>query len=537
MKYIVIGGIAGGPSFATRLSRIDENAEIIILEKGTAISVASCAIPYYLSGVIKNRDDLVERTPEILKQKNNIDVRLNNEVNRIDPANKKLTITNLQTGEQYTEGYDRLVLATGARPTFPSIPGIEDAPNAFILRSISQADKIKEFIDQKHPQSVIVVGAGTIGIELAEAFKELGLDVSIVEQSGQVAAPFDSEITDIIKEHLEQKGIHLYLNQTVASIADGGHTVNYADGTAHTTDMVFLGTGVKPNSEIAKEAGILTTPDGHIPVDDRLATNVEDIYAIGDVIETTSLIDNQPIASLLSSAANRQGHLLADILNGEPFRYHGFIGAGATKIFDLTASFVGYTEQALIQKGVTNYKTVFITPYDHAYFYPDADRVNFKLIFEDGTGKILGGQAVGKHGIDKRISQLSVAITGNLSVFDLPALEIPYSPPYSSTRDILNIAGYVAINQLTNKFNSIKLTDIPVEDYDHAVFLDIREDDKKMTGTITPTIHIPLSELRERIHEIPANQKVYITFRKGLGPYNASRILAGNGINAIIIEE
>ncbi|WP_268912491.1 FAD-dependent oxidoreductase [Lentilactobacillus sp. SPB1-3] len=537
MKYVVVGGIAGGPSFATRLSRIDAQAEIVLLEQNSAISVASCAIPYYLSGVIKQRDQLIERTPEILKEKNNIDVRLNNQVTAINPDDKQVMVLNQLTGEKYAESYDRLILATGARPTLPKIPGIDSADNAFVLRSLTQADQIKEYLDNHEPKSVIIVGAGTIGLELAESFKEVGMDITIVEQSEQIAAPFDSEITDVIKQELSDQGVRLLLNQTITSIEDNGHKVVYSGGSTHNPDMIFLGTGIQPNSKLAQEAGIKVTEDGHIPVDDHFKTNVEDIYAIGDVIQTTSLIDHHPINSLLSSAANRQGHLLADILNGEPFKYKGFIGTGATKIFNLTASFVGYTEQELIQRGATNYKTVFITPYDHAYFYPDADRVNLKLIFENGTGKILGGQAVGRHGVDKRISQLSVAITGNLSVYDLPALEIPYSPPYSSTRDILNIAGYVAINQLSDRLKTIKLSDIPMEDYQNAVFLDIREKDKKMTGTINPTIHIPLSELRARIKEIPADKQVYITFRPGLGAYNASRILAGNGINAIIIEE
>lgn len=301
--------------------------------------------------------------------------------------------------------------------------------------------------------------------------------------------------------------------------------------------MLFLGTGVKPNSEIAQAAGIKLSADQHIIVDKHLKTNINDIYAIGDVIETTSVITGKPVPSLLSSAANRQGHLLADILNGSPLEYKGFIGAGVSKFFDLTASFVGFTEQMLQQIGITNYKTVFITPFDRAYFYPNADRVNFKLIYEDKTGKILGGQAVGRNGIDKRIAELSVAITGNLSAFDLPSLEIPYSPPYSSTRDVLNIAGYVAINQMTNKSATIKLADIPKEDMQNAVFLDIREAGKPATGSIKPTLNIPLTELRDRINEIPKNKKVYITFRKGLGPYNASRVLAGKGIKAIMIEE
>lgn len=496
MKVLVIGGIAGGPSFATRLRRINEDAEIIIFERGAAISVASCALPYYLGGLIKDRSAVIERTPEILKQKNNIDVRLFNEVTQINPDDKTVAVKNLQTGDTYTEDYDKLVIATGASPTVPEISGIHDANNAFVLRAVTDADKIKSFIDEKHPKTVTVLGAGSIGIEVSEAFVDNQMDVTIIEQTGHVAAPFDPEITDIVADELKKQGVHVILNESVKEIQDHGHTLILDDGSVHQTDMLFLGTGVKPNSEIAGATGISLSDDHHIIVDNHLQTNIPDIYAIGDVIETTSLITGKPIPSLLSSAANRQGHLLADMLNGSPLEYKGFISAGVSKFFDLTASFVGFTEQTLQQMGITNYRTVFITPFDRAYFYPNADRVNFKLIYEDQTGKILGGQAVGRNGIDKRIAELSVAITGNLTAFDLPSLEIPYSPPYSSTRDVLNIAGYVAINQLTNQSATIKINDIPDDDLKNAVFLDIREVGKPVTGSIKPTLNIPLSKLQ-----------------------------------------
>lgn len=537
MKVLVIGGIAGGPSFATRLRRINENAEIILFERGSAISVASCALPYYLGGLITDRSAVIERTPAILKQKNNIDVRLYHEVASIDPSQKLVHVTNLQTGQSSTESYDKLVIATGASPSTPAIKGIEKADNAFVLRALTDADKIKAFLETAHPKRVTILGAGTIGIEVAESFVHNGMAVTIVEQSDQVAAPFDSEIADIVAEELKAKGVHVLLHHTIKEITDHGRTLIFDDGSTHQTDMLFLGTGVQPNSQLAKNAGIQLSDDGHIIVNHQLQTNLPDIYAIGDVIETTSLITGQPTPSLLSSAANRQGHLLADILNGAPLTYKGFIGAGVAKFFDLTVSYVGYTEQALQQAGINDYRSVFITPFDHAYFFPNADRVNFKLLYQDKTGKILGGQAVGKTGIDKRISQLSVAITGNLNVADLPALEIPYSPPYSSTRDVLNIAGYVAINQLTHRSATIKLANIPEADFKTAFFLDIREPGKPQAGSVTPTLNIPLSELRDRISEVPTDRKVYITFRKGLGPYNASRILAGKGINAIMIEE
>ncbi|MBU9790154.1 FAD-dependent oxidoreductase [Lentilactobacillus sp. G22-6] len=537
MKVLVIGGIAGGPSFATRLRRINEDDEIIIFERGAAISVASCAMPYYLGGVVSDRSKLIERTPEILKQRNNIDVRLFNEVTSINPANKSVTVKNLKTGDVYQESYDQLVIATGASPVVPPIKGIENAGNAFVLRAITDADKLMTYLAAKRPKTVTILGAGAIGIEVAEAFVRRQMDVTIVDQADQVASPYDPEIASIVKDELIKQGVHVILNNGIKEIRNNGHTLVFEDGSLHQTAMLFLGTGVRPNSQLAEAAGIRLSPDHHVIVDDHLQTNLPDIYAIGDVIETTSLINGLPIPSVLSSPANRQGHLLADIMTDAPVTYKGFVGAGVTKFFDLTASYVGYTESALKQLGITNYKTVFITPYDRAYFFPNADRVNFKLIYEEKTGKLLGGQAVGKHGIDKRIAELSVAITGNLTAFDLPALEIPYSPPYSSTRDVLNIAGYVAIRELTNRSKTVKVSAISAEDRQNAFFLDIREPGTESAGSINPTANIPLSQLRDRIEEIPKDKKIYITFRKGIGPYNASRILDGKGYDVTTIDE
>ncbi|MHC5373308.1 FAD-dependent oxidoreductase [Enterococcus sp. LJL120] len=537
MKVLVIGAVAGGPSFATRLRRLDESIEIIMLERGANISYASCALPYYLGGVIDDRDSLIERTPESLKIKNNLDVRIFNEVTKIDPQAKAVSVTNLKTNESYVETYDKLVISAGARPVFPQIDGLAEANNAFVLRSVSDADAIKNFMEQENPQKVTILGAGIAGLELAENFKHRGMAVTLVEQLPQVAYTYDQEIADILYEKLIAEDIRVFLGETATEISENGRKLRLADGQEIEQEMLIFATGVKPNNEVAAAAGIALAADQHIIVDDQLRTNIADIYAIGDVIETTSVITGLPIPSLLSSAANRQGHLLADIFVGNPLRYRGFIGSGVGKVFDLTASFVGYTEAMLKAVGITNYKTIFITPFDHAYFYPGATRLNLKLIFDADSGKILGGQAVGEKGVDKRIGELSVAITGNLSVFDLPDLELPYSPPYSTTRDPLNTAGYVAINQLSNVAATIKLADIPEADFQTAFFLDIREAGKAATGSVTATANIPLSELRERLTEVPTDQRVYLTFRKGLNNYNAARILAGAGIQALIIEE
>ncbi|MDT2760448.1 FAD-dependent oxidoreductase [Enterococcus xiangfangensis] len=537
MKFVVIGGVAGGPSFATRLRRLNEEHEIVIYERGEDISYASCALPYYLGGVIDDLDSLIERTPEILKVKNNIDVFPKHEVQSIDPDKKQLVVKNLQTGAETTTNYDKLVISSGARPTLPPIEGANEATNGFILRSVTDAAEIKTYIDKHDPKSVLVLGAGVMGLELAENFKHRGLDVTLVDQLPQVAFPYDEEIADLIYDKLIENGLKIHLSTRVEKINHAGKEVVLSDGTILNPDLILFATGVAPNNEMTQNAGIKLAEDGQIIVNDQLETNVPDIYAIGDIIKTTSLVTGLATSSMLSSAANRQGHMLADIVNGTPMRYRGYIGAGVAKIFDYTASYAGMTEHALKAAGITNYKSIFVTPFDHAYFYPEAKRLNLKIIFDATSGKILGGQAVGEKGVDKRMGELSVAITGNLTVFDLPDLELPYSPPYSTTRDPLNIAGYVAINQMTNVVETIKAADIPAEDLATAFFLDIRETDKAKSGSIEASKNIPMNELRERINEIPRDRKVYITFRKGLNTYTSARILAGFGIPAILIEE
>lgn len=537
VKIVVIGGVAGGPSFATRLRRLNEEHEIVIYERGENISFASCALPYYLGGVIEDLDSLIERTPEILKIKNNIDVLIKHEVEAIDPDKKELIVKDLTTGESTTTNYDKLVISAGARPTLPPIKGAETAKNGFVLRSVTDAADIKSFIDEQDPQNVLVLGAGVMGLELAENFKHRGMDVTLVDQLPQVAFPYDEEIADLIYDKLIEKGLNVRLSTRIEEIHQAGKEVLLSDGTSLYPEMIIFATGVAPNNEVAKTAGIELSDDGQIIVNDQLETNVSDIYAIGDIIKTTSVVTGLATSSMLSSAANRQGHMLADMINGTPMRYRGYIGAGVAKIFDYTASYAGMTEHALKAAGITNYKSVFVTPFDHAYFYPGAKRLNLKIIFDAASGKILGGQAVGEKGVDKRMGELSVAITGNLTVFDLPDLELPYSPPYSTTRDPLNIAGYVAINQMTNVVETIKAADIPAEDLANAFFLDIREPDKAKSGSIEATKNIPMNELRERINEIPRDRKVYITFRKGLNTYTSVRILAGFGIPAVLIEE
>ncbi|WP_203650336.1 FAD-dependent oxidoreductase [Secundilactobacillus yichangensis] len=537
MKVIVIGGIAGGPSFATRFRRLNEQNEIIILERGEHISVASCALPYYLGGVITDRDSLIERTPAILKQKNNIDVRVHSEVTAIDPKRHVVSVKNLDGGEQYEESYDKLVLATGARPVLPPIKNIESATNVFTLRSLADADRVKNYLRLESPKRVAILGAGAAGVELSENFRRLGLSVTLLDQANQVMLPYDIEMAGFLRDELMKNGVDVKLSETVTSVEDNGHLLHLSDGSVLTTDMLVVVTGVLPNSELAGNAGIKLSADGHIVVDGQLATSAADVYAIGDVIETTSRITGLPIPSMLSSAANRQGHLLADILNGEPLYYPGFIGVSVVKVFNLTVSMVGYSEQMLQAAGVTNYDSLFITPFDHAYFYPNAKRLNIKLLYESDTGKVLGGQFVGENGVDKRAGELSAAIAGGLTIDDLPSIELPYSPPFSAPRDPLNLAGYVGINQRQQANQIVRYSDLTEPERWDGTFLDIHEEGKPVSGKIDSDLAIPLTELRDRLKEIPIGHTVYILYRKGLGPYNASRILAGNGYDVKIVTD
>lgn len=537
MEIVVIGGIAAGPSFATRLRRLNEQHQITIYERSQEISIATCAMPYVIGGIVPDRQSIVERTPEQLQVKNNIDVKVRHEVETIDPEAKQLTVKNLTTGETFTKHYDRLILATGARPKLPDIPGAKEADIALTLRNTMHLDRILAYIDEHQPQSAVIIGAGLQGIEVGENLIHRGIALTIIDSAGSVAAPYDEDVAELIAETMRQEGTNLLLNTTVTAIKDHGHRLELSNGDTIATDMLLFMNGVTPNNEVLKAAGVALSADGHVPVDDQLRTNIPDIFAIGDIIQTQSVITGNPINSVLSSAANRQGHLLADIIEGEDLHYPGFIWASVAKVFDHTASFVGYTENLLQQEGITDYDTVWITPYDHAYFYPGASRLTFKLIFDPETGKIYGAQAYGQEGVDKRIAEVSVAISGHLTVWDLPQLELPYSPPYSATRDILNVAGYVAINHMQNRVANIAVDDLTPTELATGYFLDIREANRPQQGTITPSANIPLSVLREHIAEIPTDRPVYITFRKGIAPYNAARILAGNGIVAKLIKE
>lgn len=533
MKYLVIGGNASGASFATRMRRIDDHAEIVIINQGPYISYASCAMPYYIGGVIEDRDKLIERTPEGMSKKSNIDVRVNQTATNVNTDDKTVTIYDQKLGTSYDEDYDVLLISTGTSNVELKIPGLTDAKNVYSLFSIPDADKIKAAINDDNIKTVTMIGAGAKGLEIADNLVRLGLKVTMINHRPDVDPPYDPEITKIMRETLKEHGVQLVLNVEVTDVANGGKTVTLSDNTTIDQDMIIVAAGGHPNTDFLKETPIEMTPQGQIIVDDHLMTSVEDVYATGDIIQTKNYISDKPIVSFLSGPANRQGHLLADNLGGENISYK-FLPNAVSKLFDQTVSFIGYTRHTLAADGITDYQWLYITPFNHPTYYPGFSRINLVLMFDSKTGQILGGEAIGKDGIDKIIGELSMAIYANMTIFDLAGAPTPYSPPYSTTRSPLNIAAYVAISMFENKFTTIRPEDIKTKD---NFFLDVRELGSKETGTIAATRQIPASELKFRLDEVPRDKNVYITYHPGTANYQAARLLAENGIHADVIME
>ena len=440
-KILIVGGVAGGATVAARLRRLDETANIIMFERGEYISFANCGLPYYIGQVITERDALLVQTVEGMSKRFNLDIRNFSEVTAIDPDKKEVTVKNVQTGQEYKESYDELILSPGANPVKPPIPGLADADNVFTLRNIPDTDAIKAFVDQKQPKEAVVIGGGFIGIEMAENLVERGVKVHLVEMLDQVMAPFDFEMAQILHAHMIDHGVDLVLGDGVDSFKDNGNTIVLKSGREIHTDLTILSIGVKPENELAVSAGIEMGPRGHIKVNDKLETSKPHLYALGDAIETQDRIYGQPASIALASPANRQARILADILNGIDVRYKGALGTSVAKVFDMTASSTGKNEKNLRQMGIDNYKVVHLHPLSNAGYYPTAMPLDFKLIFEVPSGRILGAQAVGYTGVEKRIDVIATAIAGGLTVRDLEDVELAYAPPFSSAKDPVNMAG------------------------------------------------------------------------------------------------
>ncbi|MGM9931961.1 CoA-disulfide reductase [Pradoshia sp.] len=530
MKILIVGGVAGGASAAARLRRLSEKDEIIMFEKGEYISFANCGLPYYVGEVIQNRNKLLVQTVEGMGTRFNLDIRNWTEIIQINREDKTVTARKVATGEEYTESYDVLILSPGASPIKPPIEGISDANNVYTLRNIPDTDRIKEKVDREKPEKAVVIGGGFIGLEIAENLHERGVDVTIVDKSSQVMAPIDYEMAQIVHAHLREKGVHLLLEENVSAILDGGKKVRLDSGKELDADMILLAIGVKPESMIAKEAGLEVGRNGAIKVNEHMQTSDPSIYAVGDVIEVKDYIHGTDTYIPLAWPANRQGRLVADHIHGKEAVYNGTLGTSIAKVFDLSVASTGSNEKMLKRQGVP-YEVVHVTPNSHAGYYPGAAQINLKLIFDKESGRIYGAQAVGKDGVDKRIDVIATAIKGNMTVLDLTDIEIAYAPPYSSAKDPVNMAGYAATNIMEGMAETVQWHEIDEIVANGGYLLDVRSPGEVAKGAIKGSVNIPIDELRGRLDEIPQDKDLYVTCQVGMRGYLAARILEGNGIS------
>lgn len=530
-KIVIVGGVAGGATAAARLRRLSEKYRIVLFERGEYISFANCGLPYYIGGVIRDRNRLLLQTVEGMSKRFNIDLRVMTEVTAIHRDRKTVTAKNLLTGEEYEESYDKLILSPGAKPIMPPIPGLDQAKGVFTLRTIPDTDRIKAYVEEEKPSSAVVIGGGFIGLEMAENLVERGVKVSLVERSDQVLRPLDYEMAAIIHDYLGECGVQLYLEDGLKAIEKEGRLLRLQSGKTLEADMIILAAGVQPESELAREAGLELGVRGAIKVNQRLQTSDPDIYAIGDAVEVKNYIHGFPTHVPLAGPANRQGRLVADILHGLDAQYKGVLGTAVIKIFKLTAASTGNSEKVLKQFGIP-YEVVHVYPANHAIYYPNAKYMTLKLIFDRETGKIFGAQAVGEEGVDKRIDVIATAIKGGLTVRDLPDLELAYAPPYSTAKDPVNIAGYAATNILDGMVETLQWHELDDHFAEGGILLDVRTALEVKAGGVDGAVHIPLDELRERLAELPKDKTICVMCGVGLRAYLACRILTENGFRA-----
>lgn len=532
MKIIIIGGVAGGATTAARIRRVDETAEIILLEKGKHISYANCGLPYYIGGVIEEREKLFVQTPEAFSTRFRVDVRTENEVIFID--RKKKTVTVRQSSEDtYEESYDKLLISTGASPVRPPLPGI-DLPGIFTLRNVTDTDRIKEYINSHSPRKAVVVGAGFIGLEMAENLHAQGAKVSIVEMGNQVMAPIDFSMASLVHQHLMDKGVNLYLEQAVASFEREGKglKVTFKNGQSISADIVILSIGVRPETSLARAAELTIGPVGGIAVNNYLQTSDEAIYAIGDAIEYRHPITGKPWLNYLAGPANRQGRIVADNILGAKIPYEGSIGTSIAKVFDMTVASTGLPGKRLRLEGI-DYMSSTIHPASHAGYYPDAMPMSIKITFDKQTGRLYGGQIVGYDGVDKRIDELALVIKHQGTVYDLMKVEQAYAPPFSSAKDPVAIAGYVAEDMITGKTNPVYWRELRDIEMENKFLLDVRTQDEFALGSLPGAVNIPLDELRDRMSELPKDRMIYTFCTVGLRGYLAYRILTQHGFDKV----
>lgn len=527
-KVLIIGGVAGGASAAARLRRLDENAQIMMFERGPYISFANCGLPYHIGGAIKDRNRLLVQTPEKMKQRFNIDVRTQSEVTAIDRQAKQVTVHDLKTERYYHESYDTLVLSPGAEPVRPPLPG-NSLPGVYTLRNIPDMDAIKQHIEHKGAKKAVIVGGGYIGLEMAEALVERGLKVSLVELAGQVMGTVDPEMAAPLHQELELHGTQLYLGCSLTEITAAGEGLNVllSTGEAVETDLVILAIGVRAESRLAKEAGLEIGQRGGIVVNERMQTSDPAVYAVGDAVEVEDFVGGYQTLIPLAGPANRQGRIAADNICGRDSTYHKTQGTAICKVFNLAVAVTGMNEKSLKRTGI-NYQKVYVHPASHAGYYPGASQISLKLLYDPAGGKILGAQAVGTKGVDKRIDVLAVAIRAGLTVYDLQDMELSYAPPYGSAKDPINYAGFAAVNSIKGDAPICHTEDILALG-ENQLLLDVRTPDEAQAGTISGAVNIPVDDLRNRLGELSRDKEIIAFCQVGLRGYLACRILMQKG--------
>ena len=530
MKVVIVGGVAGGATAAARIRRLNEQAEIVVFERSGYISYANCGLPYYIGDVITDPEDLTLQTPESFFSRFRVNMRVRHEVTAIHPDRKTVSVKNLQTGEEFEEGYDKLILSPGAKPTQPRLPGV-GLDKLFTLRTVEDTFRIKEYIDRNHPKSAVLAGGGFISLELAENLRELGMEVTIVQRPKQLMNPFDPDMAAFIHAEVRKHGVRLALGHTVEGFEEknGGVDVLLKDEAPLHADMVILAIGVSPETTLAKDAGLELGIKGSIVVNDRMETSVSDIYAVGDAVQVKHFVTGQDALISLAGPANKQGRIAADNICGGDSHYTGSQGSSVIKVFDMTAATTGVNETNARKAGL-DVDTVILSPMSHAGYYPGGKVMTMKVVFEKETYRLLGAQIVGYEGVDKRIDVLATAIRAGLKATELKDLDLAYAPPYSSAKDPVNMAGFMIENIAKGVLKQWHLADVDTLPRDGSVtLLDTRTVGEFAHGHMDGFSNIPVDELRGRLDELDKGKPVYVICQSGLRSYIACRILAGNG--------
>lgn len=531
MKVVIVGGVAGGATAAARLRRLDESAEIIILERSGYVSYANCGLPYYVGHVIEDAAQLTLQTPEQFRARFGIDVRVHHEVTALHPQRKSVSVRNLESGAVYEESYDKLLLSPGAKAVQPPLPGADD-PRVFTLRTVEDTLRIRQYLDTQHPKRALIIGGGFIGLEAAENLMHAGVQTTLVQLDNQLMPPLDYDMATALHAYLREKGLQLYLQESAVSVSSSaaGLTVQLKSGKAVETDLLLVAVGVAPDTKLAKEAGLTLGIKDSIVVDEHMQTSVPDIYAVGDAVQVRQFVTGQSALISLAGPANKQGRIAADNLCGIPSVFRGTQGASVLKLFDMTVASTGINEKTAAAAGLSYDKVVTFSP-SHATYYPGATNMTIKTLFEPETGRILGAQITGFEGVDKRIDDLSIAIRAHMTAADLAELELSYAPPYSSAKDPVNMAGFVIENVRSGLVKQCHWDAYAQLPRDGSVqFLDVRTAAEVAQAPMPGgTIHIPLDVLREHLHQLRTDKPVYVNCYSGLRSYLACRILSQHG--------